>query len=62
MRLSMPIAWATSSTLAPVSSQSAAMALIELMRCARKALAVSFESSLDQTFVVRIRSRGTQWA
>ena len=33
------------------------MLLIELIRCARKALATSFDSSLDQTLAVRIRSR-----
>ena len=62
MRLSAPAASATSSTSAPVASQSAEMALIEEMRCARKALATSFDSSLDQTLVVRMRSRGTQRA
>ena len=62
MRLSEPIARATSSTLAPVRSQIAATALIELTRCARKAFAASLESSADQTLVARMRSRGTQWA
>ena len=35
------------------------MALMELMRWARKALAVSFESSLDQTFVVIMHSNAS---
>src|SRR3954471_9866558 len=62
MRLSFPMALATSSTSAPVASQSAEMELMEEMRCARKAFATSFESSDDQRFVVKIRSRGTQRA
>ena len=62
MRLSRPAANATSSTSAPVTSHSADTALIDEMRCASSALATSFDSSLDHTFVVRIRSRGTQFA
>ena len=62
MRLSVPIARATSCTLASVASHNAAMLLIELIRCARKALAVSLESSLLQRLVRRIRSWGTQLA
>ena len=62
MRLSLPMARATSWTSAPVASQKAAMLLIELIRCARKALAVSLLNSLLQRLVRRIRSAGTQWA
>ena len=62
MRESVPTARATSSTFASVASQSAEMALMEEIRWARKALAVSLESSDDQTLVVRIFSEGTQWA
>ena len=60
IRLSMPIARATSCTSAPVASQKAAMLLIELIRWARKELAVSLLSSLLQRLVRRIRSAGTQ--
>jgi hypothetical protein len=56
MRLSVPIARPTSRTSAPVASQRAAMLLIEEIRWARKALAVSLESSLLQRLVRRIRS------
>jgi hypothetical protein len=59
MRLSAPMALATSRTSAPVASQKAAMPLIELIRWARNALAVSLLSSLLQRLVVRIRSAGT---
>ena len=62
MRESAPMARATSSTSAPVASQRAEMELIEEIRCARKALATSLESSDDHRLVVRMRSRGTQWA
>ena len=62
MRLSAPIARATSATFAPVFSHSSVSALIEEMRCARNAFAAIFDSSEDQTFVVRIRSRGIQEA
>ena len=62
MRLSVPMAWATSPTSASVASHRAEMLLMELTRWARKALAVSLESSLDHRFVVRMRSRGTQAA
>src|SRR5882762_1120332 len=51
MRESLPIAFATSSTSAPVASQSAEIELIDEMRCARNALATSFESSDDHRFV-----------
>ena len=61
MRLSLPIALATSRTSAPVASHRAPIALIELMRWARKALAVSLESSLLHRLVRRMRSAGTQW-
>ena len=43
MRESTPIAYATSDTSAPVASHSAEIELIDEMRCARKALAVSLE-------------------
>jgi hypothetical protein len=46
-----PMARANSCTVAPLASQRAAMLLIELMRWARKALAVSLESSLLQRSV-----------
>ncbi len=62
MRESLPMALATSSTSAPVASQSAEIELIEEMRWARKAFATSFESSDDQRLVVMIRSRGTHRA
>src|SRR5690606_13854926 len=62
IRESIPTALATSSTLAPVTSQSSETALIEETRCARNALATSFDNSDDQRFVVKIRSRGTQRA
>ena len=62
MRESMPMAWATSVTSAPVFSQRAEMVLIEEIRWARKALATSLDSSALQTLLVRIRSRGTQLA
>ena len=62
MRLSVPMARAISSTSAPVASHNSDMLLIELMRWARKALATSLDSSLDQTLVVRMRSRGIQRA
>ena len=62
IRESLPMALATSSTSAPVASQSAEMELMEEMRWARKALATSLESSEDQRLVVMIRSRGTQLA
>merc|ERR1719231_1505779 len=60
MRVSTPIACATSATFAPVTSHSAEIELIDEMRCARKALAVSFESSADQRLVVSTCSVGTQ--
>ena len=62
MRESVPIARATSRTSAPVASQKAAMLLIELIRWARNAFAVSLESSLLQRLVRKMRSSGTQWA
>ena len=62
IRLSVPMACATSSTLAPVASQSAEIALIEEIRWARNALAVSLDNSEDQRLVVIIFSRGTQEA
>ena len=52
----------TCATSAPVASHKAEMELTEEMRYARKALAVSLESSADQRLVQMMRSRGTQWA
>ena len=52
----------TSATSAPVRSQRAEMLLIEEILCASIALDTSFDISLLQTFVVKIRSRGTQCA
>ena len=59
--LSVPIALDTSRISAPVESQSAAIYLIELILCARKAFAVSFANSLLQMFVRRILTSGTQF-
>src|SRR5688500_18634361 len=59
IRLSLPAANVTSSTSAPVASQSADKVFTEEIRCARSAFDTSFESSLDQRFAVRMRSRGT---
>ena len=58
IRESEPMALATSSTSASVASHSAEIALMEEIRCAKKALAVSFESSEDHTLVVSIFSFG----
>ena len=52
--LSNPIALETSLTSAPVASHKAPMELIELILCAKKALAVNLESSELQIFVFRI--------
>src|SRR5574343_22592 len=60
--LSNPIAFATSLTSAPVFSHNSLNALIEETRCAKKALAVNFDNSEDQTLVVKILSVGTQFA
>ena len=62
IRESVPMAYATSSTSASVFSHSAEMLLMDEMRWARKALAVSFESSALHTFDSMMRSRGTQLA
>src|SRR3954464_15859362 len=62
IRESLPIAFATSSTSAPVASHNAEIELIDEIRCARNALATSLDSSDDQRFVVMMRSRGTQCA
>jgi len=62
MRESCPMARATSSTFAPVTSHNSEIALIEDTRWARKALATSLDSSDDHKFVVRMRSLGTQEA
>src|SRR5438045_8296209 len=62
IRLSLPIALATSSTSAPVASHNAEIELIDEIRCARNALATSLDSSEDHKLVVKIRSRGTQRA
>mmetsp|Transcript_23465 Transcript_23465/g.64691 ORF Transcript_23465/g.64691 Transcript_23465/m.64691 type:complete len:230 (+) Transcript_23465:1092-1781(+) len=61
MRVSVPMACATCCTLAPEASQRALMELMEEMRCARKALAVSLASSADHRLAVRMRSTGIQW-
>jgi hypothetical protein len=58
--VSLPTAYATSDTLAPVASQSAEMAFTEEILCAKNALAASLESSADHRLVVRILSSGTQ--
>src|SRR5271155_2683971 len=62
MRGSNPIDCATSCTSAPVASQIALIELILLIRCASMAFATSFESSEDQTFVLRIFECGTHAA
>ena len=46
-------------TSAPVASHSAEMELMDEIRCASMALAVSLVNSADQRLVSRIRSRGT---
>ena len=51
---SIPIALLTSMTFAPVFSHKADTELIELILWAKKALAISFESSELQMFVLRI--------
>ncbi|MNR26196.1 hypothetical protein D3C85_1433920 [compost metagenome] len=60
--LSIPIAFATSFTSAPVFSQSSESAFIDDILCAKNALAVNFDNSDDQTLVVKILSVGTQFA
>jgi len=60
MRGSVPQAREISETFAPVASQRAEMELIDEMRCARNAFAVSFDSSADHRLVVTMRSFGTQ--
>merc|ERR1719352_1904871 len=59
MRVSTPIECATSVTLAPVTSQRAEMLLMLEMRCARKAFAVSFDSSALHKLVVSTCGFGT---
>ena len=54
------MARATSSTSAPVASQSAEIALMLDIRWARKALAVNLDNSEDQRLVVIILSLLTQ--
>lgn len=44
------------------TSQMAEMVLMDEMRWASMALAVSLASSADQRFVSKMRSSGTQWA
>ncbi len=58
--LSVPIAFATSDTFAPVFSQISEIAFMEETRCAKNAFAVSLDSSEDHKLVVNIRSFGTQ--
>src|SRR6187402_104625 len=62
IRESIPMAFATSLTSAPVFSHNSESALMEETRCAKKALAVSFDNSDDQTLVVNILSGLTQLA
>ena len=62
MRESAPTTLATSDTSAPVFSQSAESELMEETRWAKKAFAASFDSSADQSPVVRIFSGGTHEA
>src|SRR5690606_27520109 len=62
IRESWPIAFATSSTLAPVTSHNSEIELIDETRCAKKAFATSLDNSDDHKLVVKIRSRGTQLA
>jgi len=62
MRLSLPMAFATSSTSAPVASPKGRDRIDRGNAWARKALATSFESSDDHRLVVMIRSRGIQRA
>ena len=57
---SIPIAFATSDTLAPVASQRADKELIDDIRWARKAFAVSLDSSDDHKLVVKMFSLATQ--
>ena len=57
---SIPIAFATSDTFAPVASQRADKELIEDIRCAKKAFAVSLDSSDDHKLVVNMFSLATQ--
>ena len=59
MRVSTPMACETSDTEAPVASHSAEIELIDEMRCARNAFAVSFVSSADHRLVVSTCSVGT---
>ena len=54
----MPMALATSSMEAPVSSQSADKLLMDEIRCANIAFEANLESSEDQTLVVMILSSG----
>ena len=57
-----PLAPPTCCTSAPVVSHSAEMALMDEMRCARKALAVSLASSADHRLAVSTRSDGIQFS
>lgn len=50
----------TCCTSAPVASHSAEMELMEEILCARKALAVSLDSSADHRLAHRMRSSGIQ--
>ena len=54
------MAFATSLTSAPVFSHSSDIALMDDIRCAKKALAVSLDNSEDHTLVVKILSAATQ--
>ena len=59
--LSVPIALETSLTSAPVDSHIAPIEFIELILCAKKALAVNLANSLLHMFVFKILLSGTQF-
>ena len=62
IRLSIPMARATSLTSAPVFSHNSDIALMDEIRCAKNAFAVNLDNSEDQTLVVNILSVATQLA
>ncbi|MNW15725.1 hypothetical protein D3C71_2143190 [compost metagenome] len=57
----MAIALETSSTLAPVFSQSSEIEFIDETRCAKKAFAVNLDNSEDHKLVVKMLVSGTQF-
>ena len=59
--LSDPTAFATSVIFAPVASHNAVTEFIELILCAKKAFAVSFDSSELHKLVVIILDSSTQF-